>query len=95
MDHSTPTHMLASFGAALSALAIGSPFDTLGRRLMQKEAVAEGKGLIQFTKEMFQKEGISCFYKGGQINLARLWGFNLMLWLGYENIQRKVGEWGL
>lgn len=95
MDDSTPTHMLASFGAAFSALAIGSPFDTLGTRLMQKEAVAEGKGLIQFTKEMFQKEGISGFYKGGQINLARLWGFNLMLWLGYENIQRKVGEWGL
>jgi len=44
---------------------------------------------------MIEKEGIGGFYKGGSINLVRLWGFNLVLWLGYENIQRAVGSWGL
>ena len=95
MDDATPAHVTASFGAALSAMLIGSPFDVLGTRLMQPEAVAEGKGLLSFTRDMIQREGIGGFYKGGSINLARLWGFNLVLWLGYENIQRMVRRWGL
>jgi len=95
MNDATPAHIGASFGAALSAMLIGSPFDVLGTRLMQAEAVAEGKGLFSFTREMLEKEGIGGFYKGGSINLARLWGFNLVLWLGYENIQRMVGRWGM
>ena len=73
----------------------GSPFDVLGTRLMQKEAVLEGKGIVQFTKDIVRQEGIFGFYKGGSINLARLWGFNLTLWLGYENIKKKVAEWDL
>ena len=72
---STPAHVTASFGAALSAMAIGSPFDVLGTRLMQKEAVAEGKGVVAFTTDMLRTEGIRGFYKGGAVNLARLWGF--------------------
>jgi hypothetical protein len=95
MDDATPAHVGASFGAAMSAMLIGSPFDVLGTRLMQAEAVAEGKGLFSFAREMIEKEGIGGFYKGGSINLVRLWGFNLVLWLGYENIQRAVGSWGL
>ena len=90
LDDSAPAHILASFGAAFSALAIGSPFDVLGTRLMQAEAVAEGKGLLQFTGDMLRSEGIRGFYKGASMNLARLWGFNLVLWVGYEQIQRKV-----
>jgi hypothetical protein len=73
----------------------GSPFDVLGTRLMQKEAVLEGKGIVQFTKDIVRQEGVFGFYKGGSINLARLWGFNLTLWLGYENIKKKVAEWDL
>jgi hypothetical protein len=92
---STPTHALASFGAALSALLIGSPFDVLGTRLMQPEAVAEGKGVLRFTADMLRTEGIGGFYKGGSINLARLWGFNLVLWLAFENVQRRVKAWGI
>jgi hypothetical protein len=95
MNDSTPVHVMASFGAAMSAMLIGSPFDVLGTRLMQKEAVLEGKGVVSFTKDIIKKEGVSGFYKGGSINLARLWSFNLVLCLGYENIKRKVGEWGL
>ena len=95
MDDATPAHIVASFGAALSAMLIGSPFDVLGTRLMQREAVAEGKGLVSFTRDILEKEGIRGFYKGGTINLTRLWGFNLVLWLGYENVQRAVKEWGL
>ena len=67
MNDSTPAHVGASFGAAMSAMLIGSPFDVLGTRLMQAEAVAEGKGLFSFTREMLEKEGIGGFYKGGSI----------------------------
>ena len=95
MSDSTPAHIVSSFGAALSAMLIGSPFDVLGTRLMQPEAVAEGKGLFRFIKDILGKEGVSGFYKGASINLTRLWGFNLVLWLGYENIQRLVKEVGL
>lgn len=95
MRDATPAHVLASFGAALSALLIGSPFDVLGTRLMQAEAVAEGKGLLGSTGTMFRQEGIAGFYKGGSMNLARLWGFNLVFWLGFEGVQRKFKAWGV
>tara|TARA_B100000780_G_scaffold70989_1_gene47441 strand:+ start:80 stop:1234 length:1155 start_codon:yes stop_codon:yes gene_type:complete len=95
MEDATPAHVCAAFGAAFSAMVIGSPFDVLGTRLMQKEAVESGVGLIQFTKDMIKKEGVSGFYKGGSINLARLWGFNLVLWLGYENIQSTLSDLGV
>ena len=91
----TPAHIGASFGSAISALLIGSPFDVLGTRLMQPEAVAEGKSALQFTADMLRAEGLGGFYKGATMNLARLWSFNLVFWLGFENIQRRVKAWGV
>ena len=95
LNDDTPTHVSASFAAALSAAVIGSPFDVLGTRLMQSDAVSGGKGPIAFATRMLRTEGISGFYKGFVMNLLRLWSFNLVLWLSFENSQKAMLRLGL
>ncbi len=36
---------------------------------------------------MLRQEGISAFYKGFVPNFARIGSFNIVLWLGYEQIR--------
>jgi hypothetical protein len=101
LKDNTPTHVIASFGAALSAAIIGSPFDVVGTRLMQAPKTTSSSsvtknvkkpGLLSFTREMLRNEGLKGFYKGFSMNLLRLWSFNLVLWVGYEKIQRIFAE---
>jgi hypothetical protein len=84
----TATHVLSSLGAAVTAVALGSPFDLIGTRMMQPEYVSKGRGVLGVVGDTLRNEGFRGLYKGAYLSLGRVWTFNLVLWLTYENVTR-------
>jgi len=80
----TPVHVMSSLTSGLMAVLIGSPWDVLGTRLMQADAVAEGLGAPKYAMRMFRDEGPQAFYKGFLLNWMRVGGFNLVMFVTYE-----------
>jgi len=86
------THCAASGVAGLTAAVLGSPMDTVASRVMQKQVVTSGISTSQYTLSMFQNEGMLAFYKGFGFNWMRLTGFNLALFVSFEQIRNFCGE---
>lgn len=86
-----PLHVIASLMAAASAAAFGSPMDVVATRVMQPDVVQSGVGSLEYTLTMARREGLGSFYKGFLPNWLRLAGFNVALWVSFEQI-RKLSQ---
>lgn len=93
MDHEDTigTHIMASAVAGLTAAVLGSPMDAVASRVMQADVVAAGISWPAYSLRMAKEEGFMAFYKGFGFNWARLTGFNLALFVSFEQIKKLCG----
>lgn len=68
------------------ATCVGSPFDVTKTRLMQMKAGESPLGLIA---HMMKTEGPKAFYKGFGANFLRLSGWNVAMFLTFEQIVKS------
>jgi hypothetical protein len=87
-----PLHVGASLLAAASAAAFGSPMDVVATRVMQPDVVKSGISWPAYTMQMVRNEGLFSFYKGFLPNWLRLAGFNVVLWVSFEQIKKLAEE---
>lgn len=83
-----PMHLVSSLFAGACAVAFGSPMDVVATRVMQPDVVKSGVSSFHYTLDMLRREGVQSFYKGVLPNWLRLSGFNVALWLSFEQIKR-------
>ena len=92
----THTHAAASVIAGLAATLLGSPMDALGTRMMQRQpssAAGGGGGGVstaQYALRMLRTEGVASFYKGFGLNWSRTGSFNLLLFVTYEALRKRL-----
>lgn len=82
MDDGPKCHLTCAFGAGCTAVIIGGPFDFCTTRHMNNPGKFSGPTDVMITT--FKQEGPTAFYKGFVPNIARLGGFNIVLWMTYE-----------
>lgn len=82
-------HVLSAFGAALNAVAVGSPVDVIKTRLMNKTP-GQSQSFFGIVPEVLRKEGISAFYKGVYVNFMRLGSWNVTMFVVLEQIKKSV-----
>lgn len=56
-------HIMSALGAALNAVAVGSPVDVIKTRLMNKTP-GQSTSFVGIVPEIIRKEGFMAFYKG-------------------------------
>lgn len=82
-------HITAGCVAGFVATVIASPVDVVKTRYMN-----DSKGIysnaIQCAYKMGKEEGLSAFYKGFLPSFIRIFSFNVVLWVVYEQVQRLM-----
>lgn len=86
MEEGNKLYMTCAFGAGCTAVFFGSPFDFCTTRHMNNPGKFTGP--IDVMMSTFKHEGPTAFYKGVVPNIARLGGFNVVLWMTYESIKK-------
>ena len=79
--------MLCASGAGFTACVVGSPLDVLKTRVMNAKAGVYSGPLDCFYQTL-KNEGPGAFYKGFVPNVARLGGYNMVLWTTLELIKK-------
>ena len=82
MNDGTPCHLTCAFGAGFTAVIFGSPMDFCTTRHMNNPG--KFKGPVDVLVSTFKNEGPTAFYKGFMPNVARLGGYNMILWVTLE-----------
>ena len=88
MEDGTKCHLTCAFGAGLNAVIIGSPLDFCTTRHMNNPG--KYKGPVDVMVQTFKSEGASAYYKGFIPNIARLGGFNMVLWTTLEFVKKQL-----
>jgi solute carrier family 25 uncoupling protein 8/9 len=88
MEDGTRCYLTSAFGAGFNAVIFGSPFDFCTTRHMIY--AGKYKGPIDVFMTTFKTEGPTAFYKGFIPNVARLGGYNMVLWSTLEYIKKHV-----
>ena len=83
MKDGIPCHLLCASMAGFTAVIFGSPVDVLKTRVMNAPQGVYSSPLDCFLKT-FKNEGIRAFYKGFIPNVARLAGWNSVMFLTLE-----------
>jgi hypothetical protein len=79
----------AGMTAGFVATVLSNPLDVVSTRLMAtRKSHAVQRGTLETIYRMWQREGLSSFYKGFGPNMLRIGSFNVVLWLSYEQIRR-------
>ena len=79
--------MTCAFGAGFNAVVCGSPLDIVTTRHMNSPG--KFKTPIDCFMSIVVNEGFPALYKGFIPNVARLGGFNMVLWVTLESIRSK------
>jgi solute carrier family 25 uncoupling protein 8/9 len=79
-------YLTCAFAAGFNGVIFGSPLDCLTTRHMSSPGVY--KNPIDCLLTTIRNEGIFALYKGFIPNVARLSGFNIVLWVTIENIKK-------
>lgn len=82
-----PCHILCACLAGLTACIVGSPVDVLKTRIMNAPKGMYSGPLDCLAKTM--QEGPSAFYKGFGPNVARLAGWNVVMFLTLEQVKAR------
>jgi solute carrier family 25 uncoupling protein 8/9 len=88
MEEGTPCYLTCAFGAGFNAVIFGSPLDICTTRQMNNPRMY--KGPIDVMLKLLKNEGPTVFYKGFIPNVARLGGYNMVLWTTIENIKKHM-----
>ena len=87
MRDGIPCHISCAAGAGLIACIVGSPLDVTKTRVMNAPAGMYSSPLDCVIKTA-KNEGFSAFYKGFPLNVARLSGWNIVMFLTLEQIKK-------
>lgn len=79
-------YLTCAFAAGLNGVIFGSPLDCLTTRHMSSPGVY--KNPLDCLLTTIRNEGIFALYKGFIPNVARLGGFNIVLWVTIENVKK-------
>jgi len=88
MQEGTKCTLTCAFGAGFNAVIFGSPLDFCTTRHMNHPG--KYKGPLDVMATTFKTEGLGAFYKGFVPNVARLGGYNMVLWVTLENIKKHL-----
>ena len=83
MKDGIPCHLTCACGAGFTACIVGSPLDVLKTRIMNAKPGQYG-GPLDCFYQTFKNEGPGAFYKGFTPNVARLAGWNCVMFLTLE-----------
>ena len=83
-----PLYMVSAFGAGFTAVMFGSPLDVL--TTIHMSSPGKYSSPIHCFRETIKSQGVGVLYRGFVPNVARVGGFNVVLWLVFENIQRSM-----
>lgn len=84
-----PCHLTAATTAGLCTTLAASPVDVVKTRYMNS-APGEYKGAVDCAVRMFVQEGPGAFYKGFVPSFTRLVSWNIVLWVTYEQIKKRL-----
>lgn len=79
-------YLVCALAAGVNAVIFGSPLDCLTTRHMSSPGVY--KSPLDCIVKTVKNEGIIALYKGFIPNIARMSGFNMVLWITIENIKK-------
>jgi len=80
-----PLHFICAFMAGFSATCVGSPFDVVKTRMMNK--AVHYTGFIDCVTKNFKAEGPLAFYNGFSANFMRIGTWNIACFIVLEQIK--------
>lgn len=89
LEEGVRLHLAAAVLAGLTATLVASPVDVVKTRCMNSRRGAY-RGAAHCALVTARTEGLAAFYKGFAPSFARLVSWNVVLWLSYEQLKKKV-----
>ena len=81
-------HFLCGFMAGFTATCIGSPFDVIKTRMMNK--AVHYNGFIDCVSTTFRQEGPLAFYNGFTANFMRIGTWNIVMFITLEQVKKYM-----
>lgn len=96
MSDTPKTHCVGAFAAGFAAVLVGSPIDVVKTRLMQGGLDKAGNriynGPFDCIIKILKTEHPLAFYQGFWPNFYRVGAWNVVMFLVYEQVKRKIRE---
>ncbi|GMT18639.1 hypothetical protein PFISCL1PPCAC_9936, partial [Pristionchus fissidentatus] len=97
LTDSTPTHLIASALAGLSAALVSTPADVVKTRIMQQLRDSSGdtvayRGSMDCLLRIIKEEGFLSLYRGFTPIYIRMAPWSLIFWVSYEKIRKLTGS---
>jgi solute carrier family 25 uncoupling protein 8/9 len=80
--------MLCGLLAGFVATCVGSPFDVIKTRIMNK--ALPYNGVADCIVKTFKNEGIFAFYNGFTANFMRIGSWNIVCFLTLEQVKKRM-----
>jgi solute carrier family 25 uncoupling protein 8/9 len=81
-------HFICAFLAGFTATCVGSPFDVVKTRMMNK--AVHYNGFIDCVRTTMRNEGPGAFYNGFTANFMRIGTWNIVMFITLEQIKAAV-----
>lgn len=79
-------HFVCAFLAGFSATCVGSPFDVVKTRMMNK--AVHYTGVIDCVSKTMKQEGPLAFYNGFSANFMRIGTWNICMFITLEQVKK-------
>lgn len=89
MRDNIPCHFTSAVIAGFCATLCASPIDVIKTRYMNSTP-GTYRGALDCAVQTFGREGPSAFYKGFMPSFSRLVSWNIVMWLTYEQLKKRV-----
>ncbi|KAL4231567.1 oxidative phosphorylation uncoupler [Mactra antiquata] len=91
MTDNFPCHVVCGFSAGFVATVIASPVDVIKTRYMSANP-GQYNGVIDCAKQIVSENGFRGLYKGFVPSFIRFGSWNILMFVFYEQLKRKVSE---
>lgn len=81
-------HFICAFMAGFTATCVGSPFDVVKTRMMNK--AVHYNGFVDCVTKTMKEEGPMAFYNGFTANFMRIGTWNIAMFVTLEQIKKIV-----
>jgi len=91
MEDTILCHFSSAFVAGTTATLVASPVDVIKTRYMNSSK-GEYRSVLHCAALTAKKEGPMAFYKGFRASCMRIVSWNIVLWMSYEQLKRRVNN---
>lgn len=81
-------HFICAFLAGFTATCVGSPFDVVKTRMMNKSV--NYNGFIDCVTRTAKNEGLLAFYNGFTANFMRIGTWNIVMFITLEQLKKVL-----